>query len=267
LPHLAISLIIAAMARRIHLPEFRLGTARLSDPQARYLRDVLRLQAGDPIEVFGTAGLVGHGAVSEVGRDGVVIEITEIEPARKSGVHLAIVAAVPKGGRADWMVEKLAELGVSEFFPLAAQRSVVAPKGDKKFERWERLATEASRQSGRDTVMEIHPLTTLKDLLALPTNGVRWHLSLQEGAAGMLELLATPPESRLFFLGAGGGWGVEENKLFESAGSPGVRLTDTTLRIETAALAAAAIAAVAMSGLTERGAGARIGAPPHRKML
>ena len=47
----------------------------------------------------------------------------------------------PKANRADWMVEKLSELGVDQFIPLAAARSVVLPEGKNKLERWQRLST------------------------------------------------------------------------------------------------------------------------------
>jgi 16S rRNA (uracil1498-N3)-methyltransferase len=255
------------MARRIHLSEIRLGKTHLSDAQARYLRDVLRLEVGDAIEVFGDAGIVGRGCVSDLGREGVAIEITEIEPAGPVVSRLAVAAAVPKAARADWMVEKLAELGVGEFFPMATERGVVLPKGDKKYERWGRLAAEASRQSGRDSVMKIHPLTTMGELLAAPTESVRWHLSTRDDAMGMLDLLASPPESLMLLVGPEGGWTDEETGFFASAGISGVRLTNTTLRVETAAVAAAAIAAVAQAGLTGGGAGATIGATASRKIL
>ncbi len=253
--------------RRIHLPEFSLGRTDLSDAQARYLRDVLRLTMGQEIEVFGQGGAVGHGSISAVGRAGVTIEITRIEPPRAVAARLSVAAAIPKAARADWMVEKLAELGVADFFPLATARGAVLPKGDKKFERWRRLAAEASRQSGRDTVMRIHSLATPAELMAEKTNEARWHLSVDAAARPILELLAAPPASLVLFVGPEGGWTPEESELFASAGIAGVRLTDTILRIETAAVAGAAIVATAQSGLTHAAPGATIGSVPHRNNL
>src|SRR5208282_795315 len=110
LPHAFRRLIIAPVMRRIHLPEFSVGKTDLSDAQARYLRDVLRLAAGEAIEVFDAAGSVGRGSIFAVNPDRVTIEIARIEPPKADSAHLSVAAAVPKGPRADWMIEKLAEL-------------------------------------------------------------------------------------------------------------------------------------------------------------
>jgi 16S rRNA (uracil1498-N3)-methyltransferase len=252
--------------RRIHLPEIVLGRTDLSDAQSRYLRDVLRLCAGDPIEVFGDAGMVGHGSIAVLGRGGVTIEITRIQPGKPNATDLIVAAAIPKAQRADWMIEKLAELGVSAFFPLIAQRQVVLPKGDKKFDRWKRLAEQASRQSGRASVMVIHPITSVGDLLAESDSGVRWYLSVREDAKAMIQMLTSVPPRLTLLIGPEGGWTDEEIAGFEAAGVIGVRLTHTILRVETAALAAAALAASAQAGLTDRAAGESIGDIPHRKI-
>src|SRR5208282_5193623 len=116
----------------------------------------------------------------------------------------------------DWMIEKLAELGVEGFFPLITDRGVVLPKGEKKFDRWRRLAAEASRQSGRDSVMQIHPLIELPNLLAQPTGPVRWHLSPRQDSPAMLALPL--PSSLLLLIGPEGGWTAEEIAAFDAAG-------------------------------------------------
>ena len=53
------------------------------------------------------------------------------------------------------MIEKLAEIGVSRFIPLQTARSVVHPEGAGKLDRWERLASEAAKQSHRTGNLEI----------------------------------------------------------------------------------------------------------------
>jgi 16S rRNA (uracil1498-N3)-methyltransferase len=242
--------------RRIYLPEFSLGKTDLSDAQGHYLRDILRLSPGDAIEVFDAAGGIGRGSISAVRPDRVTIEIARIDPPKPGETHLSVAAAIPKGPRADWMIEKLAELGVEEFFPLVTERGVVLPKGDKKFDRWRRLAAEASRQSGRASVMQIHPMIDLPELLARPDGAVRWHLSTLREAHPMLELAW--PAALLLLIGPEGGWTDAEISAFDAAGAIGVRLTPTVLRVETAAVVSAAIAAAGHAALTARRAGATI---------
>jgi 16S rRNA (uracil1498-N3)-methyltransferase len=157
---------------------------------------------------------------------------------------VVIASAVPKGNRADWMVEKLSELGVSRFIPLQSERSVVLPAGKGKYERWRRIAEESAKQSRRAGVMQIDELTQLEVLLT-PRRG--------EGAGGVF--LSTEPDappiascssflvhpSAFLFIGPEGGWSPDEIARMKSANLTATKLTGTILRVETAAVVAAAI--------------------------
>ena len=117
------------MLRRIHVSHISPGDIPLDPAEARHARDVLRLESGAAVEVFDDAGAVASGELILAGRTASVRvgSIGAAGPPR--GLDCTIAAAVPKGDRADWMVEKLSELGTAEFVPLAAARSVVLPEG------------------------------------------------------------------------------------------------------------------------------------------
>ena len=53
---------------------------------------------------------------------------------------------LPKGDRGQFLVEKLTELGVTDFVPLRTARSVVHP-GEARHEKLERHVIEASKQA------------------------------------------------------------------------------------------------------------------------
>ncbi len=127
--------------------------------EAHHVRDVLRLAVGDELELFDAAGGTAVGRIVAVTVGVVAVEVSAVTLAERVGVSLTVAAAVPKGDRADWMVEKLSELGVARFVPLAAARSVVLPGGRNKVERWERLAVESAKQCRRAGVMAIDPVT------------------------------------------------------------------------------------------------------------
>jgi 16S rRNA (uracil1498-N3)-methyltransferase len=223
--------------------DVRAGTTVPLDPrQAHHLRHVLRLADGAAVEVFDDAGHIGRAILLD--RDGrAFVRIDRAEAARPAAnLQLTIVSAVPKGERADWMVEKLSELGVSVWVPLAASRSVVLPEGKSKRDRWTRIATEAARQSRRAGVMRITELTDLP--AALRGAPAAWFLSTEEANASPVAPAAAslPSGSGLTaFIGPEGGWTETERRRFIDAGATPVRLTDTTLRIETAAVATAAV--------------------------
>ena len=232
------------MPRRIHTSLLHSGELILSEREAHHARDVLRLAAGDDVELFDDAGAVARATITSCDTRGVVVRVGEVTTAPDAGaIRLTVAAAVPKGDRAEWMIEKLSELGVERFIPLAAARSVVLPEGRNKRERWTRLATESAKQSRRRGVMRIDELTKLDDALREATSaGACWHLATIGEASPVLELLAsTPPPSLTAFVGPEGGWTEEEAARFVESGSRGVRLTASILRVETAAVAIAAI--------------------------
>jgi 16S rRNA (uracil1498-N3)-methyltransferase len=230
------------MARRAHVPQLHSGEVELEPPQAHHIRDVLRLKEGEAIELFDHRGAQGQGTIIVCSRSSVRVRVDHVDPPPHGEMELTIAAAVPKGARADWMVEKLSELGVARFIPLRTERSVVAPEGKNKMERWSRLASEAARQSRRRGVMDIEPLSELDTLIGRwqEAESAIWQLSTQPGAQ---PLAARPiPQRLLLLVGPEGGWSDREAALFSQRNIPPVSLTATILRIETAAVAAAAIA-------------------------
>ena len=234
------------VSRRIHVTHLRVGEPiRLDRAEAHHARDVLRLADGARVEVFDDAGNFGDGVLAIADR-AVSVRVERAEPARlaHAGIALSVASAVPKGDRADWLVEKLSELGVAEFIPLAAARSVVLPKGKGKRERWRRIATEAAKQSRRAGVMRITQLTTVTD--ALRQVSPAWFLSTEAtDALAIPEAMARLRRDRHLtaFIGPEGGWTSQEQDQFVAAGATPVRLTPTILRIETAAVATAAVVA------------------------
>ena len=230
------------VARRIHVPRLSPGETLLDPAQAHHARDVLRLTDGAAVEVFDDAGRVGRGVLL-IAEAGVAVRVERVDEAASQGlsIRLTVAAAVPKGERADWMVEKLSELGVAAFIPLAAARSVVLPEGKNKRERWARIATEAAKQSRRVGVMRVGDLTRPADLLK--GEGPFWYLSTEpEGVQVGIAIADLPPASNVCaFVGPEGGWTDEELRQFSNAGAQAVRLTDTILRVETAAVAVAAV--------------------------
>ncbi|MGD0766877.1 MAG: RsmE family RNA methyltransferase [Tepidisphaeraceae bacterium] len=235
--------------RRILVPKAIVGRIDLAGPQAHHLRDVLRLAAGEIVEVFDESGTSGRGRIASVTHVGVSVEVDEIAAACTNGPRLTIAAAVPKAARADWMIEKLSELGVDTLVPLSTRRSVVLPRrsgkhrGLGKEDRWWRLAAESAEQSARTGVMRIEPLTELPVMIerAKAAGSALWHLSLDEDAVPIFQLISALNEALTVFVGPEGGWSTEEADAFRAAQIVPVRLTRTILRVETAAVAAAAV--------------------------
>ena len=157
---------MAGVLRRVHTPLLRVGLVELDQAGSRHARDVLRLAVGTEVEVFDDAGAVARGEIETL-EPLVTVRVDSIDAGGDGGnaPEITVAAAVPKGDRADWMVEKLSELGVSRFVPLATARSVVLPEGRNKRERWSRIASESAKQSRRRGVMRIEELTKFSDAM------------------------------------------------------------------------------------------------------
>jgi 16S rRNA (uracil1498-N3)-methyltransferase len=207
------------------------------------LRDVLRLGEGAAVEVFDATGAWGRGRIAAADGRGVSVEVEEVGREAMGRCRVTIAAAVPKGARADWMIEKLGELGVEAFVPLKTRRSVVEPKGESKSARWKRISAEASRQSGRAGVMRIEGMMEAERAMEKGKGEgmVLWHLSVEEKGISIVELVGELPEKLMVLVGPEGGWNEEETAEFERRGVTGVKLTGTVLRVETAAVVAAGI--------------------------
>jgi 16S rRNA (uracil1498-N3)-methyltransferase len=229
--------------RRILVANAAVGRIELTGPQAHHLRDVLRLAAGEKIEVFDRTGARGSGVLAASDPSSIILQIDKVSPAPPQRLLLTIASAIPKGSRADWMIEKLSELGVDIFIPLAAERSVVLPRGVSKSDRWQRLAEEAAEQSARTGVMQIDPLTDLHKLIQhiAAAQVPAWYLAPSDDADPILRLVQRLPPALILLIGPEGGWSPAEISMFREAAIAPLRLTSTILRVETAAVSAAAI--------------------------
>jgi len=231
--------------RRIHLPALKAGRVELTQEQSHYLRDVLRLKSGAEVELFDNAGAVARGVLVDAESRRMIVDVDRPHSQERQPWRWTIASAVPKANRADWMIEKISELGASAYIPLNAGRSVVVPEGHNKMQRWQRLASEASRQSRRRGVMAIEPLASPEQVLCKHQGRQIWYLSTEPAALPIRQAMERLDFGRglVLLIGAEGGWTEQEIEMFTEHSLTGVRLTETILRVETAAVAAAAIMA------------------------
>lgn len=226
------------MSRRFHVPILTEGLVQLDETQSRHLRNVLRLERGQEVELFDSAGRTGNGSVVEL-EPLVRVQVSNVHPPRQQELTLTVAAAVPKGARADWMIEKLSELGTHTYIPLQTARTVVHPEAGK-LARWERLARESAKQCQRDDVLRIEPPSGLEQALNT-CRGESWCLSTQGQSRSVIDVTATLDQPLLALVGPEGGWTDDELEAMRNRPCRFVRLTPTVLRVETAAIAIAAI--------------------------
>jgi 16S rRNA (uracil1498-N3)-methyltransferase len=220
----------------VHLASIREGTLTAPPEVAHYLTGVLRLPDGEKLTVFG--GGFEADAVLGVSPEGAVT--LWVSPPRKLAERRAVTLlyALAKGDKVDAVVRDATELGVTELVIFAAERSVVKLDDDraaKRTERWQKIAEEASRQSGRaDTPRLTGPLP-FAHALAHVHSTHKWLLHPAAPALladGLTPVLHTS-ESLAFAVGPEGGFSDAELEESRKQGFQPVSFGTTTLRTET----------------------------------
>lgn len=230
--------------RRVAVSSLASDEIELDAEQAHYVARVLRLKSGTRIEAFDGAGEVVRGALRN--RDGSwFIRVDDRHAARERNLTLTVASATPKGDRADWLVEKLAELGVDHLVWLTTQRSVVdlAPDGNK-MRRFRRLVDQAARQSDSNQVMRISPPVRFEQYLE---HAFDHRIVADFQGPSITTIGAESPTSASILIGPEGGFTESELCSAIDAGYTPKTLSDSILRVETAAVVAAALALAPIS--------------------
>jgi len=212
------------------------GPVELEGPEAHHLAAVCRLRPGDAVCLFNGDGADYPGVVLNVAKKYVTLDIHERRPVdRELPFPLEIAVSVPKGDRAQVLIEKLTELGVTAFVPLICQRTVIHPK-EGTLEKLQRYVIEASKQCGRNVLMRIETPRTWEKYASPQEDEVRLfaHPGIEGGVAK-----SEPRNRTRCVIGPEGGFTAEEVEFARVHGWLGVDLGPRILRMETAALAMA----------------------------
>lgn len=220
----------------VYLPELAglQGTVALDGDEARYLSRVVRAREGEHVTASDGEGLLATLVVVR-SRPDVVVEVTESRrvPAPSTS---RLLCGAPEGDRGDWMVEKLAELGVTELVPVDGVRARWPEP--LRADRWERLAVAALRQSRSAWRMRIAPRVGLRQAIEGLGAGERWLADPSGAPVG--EQVCGAGTSVTGAVGPSSGFSDEERKMLQECGFVLVGLAGSRLRTETAALALAA---------------------------
>ncbi len=227
----------------------------LTGTEAHHVNSVLRLKCGDVVELFDGHGALAKAAVAELSSKQVTLQIKEVitHPAPKRPA-IIIAASVAKGERFDWLVGKCTEFGVDRIIPIIFERTVKQPKNPKIVDRWRNITVAAAKQCKRLFLPVIDSpvqFTEAVTKLAADYPGARILVgSLADNAKPLIKM-EFDDRNVIAFIGPEGGFTETENELLTNAGAQPVQLTDTVLRVETAAIAFAAVLAAARDTLPQ----------------
>lgn len=234
-------------------PEFfNTDSVIIKDESFHHIITVCRRHIGDKFEVLNEGGQAFEVELVDIRKSQAIAKIISqrmIPPLPNPLLTLAI--SLPKFPVMDAVIEKASEMGAFAIQPFVSEfshlRSVSSfPK--EKYNRWNKIALSAAQQSGRASLIKIHPVKTLNDVLReFNPSPTRLGLFAYEGSSTLgikrflKEAAADNPHEVIVFVGSEGGFSDSEVQQFQQHKLEPITLGDQVLRVETACITLLAI--------------------------
>ncbi len=220
----------------------------IAGEDARYLSGVLRMRVGEQLTIVNQSKDEYLCEVKGFDKKTVTVQVSNINSNTSEPPFRAVLyQSVSKGERMDYTIQKSVELGVSEIIPVFSERCVVKQESGKnsKLERWQKIAEEAARQSGRGIVPVISEPLSFDAALKKAKDGDVTLFAWEEEKDKSLKQLLREFHARCgeqndlpvinIFIGPEGGYSADEADKAENEGFLPVTLGPRILRTESAA--------------------------------
>ncbi len=134
----------------------------LKGQEFAHLSRVLRLHVGDRVILNARDGYDYISEVASITPDSCTLRVLEqITNSADLPMRLTAYCALIKGDHMNYLIQKLTELGVSDFVPITTTRTVVKDKGTKR-DRLQAISDQATKQCGRSRAMIVHDVMSLE---------------------------------------------------------------------------------------------------------
>ena len=127
----------------------------LLEEEAHHCHEVLRCKPGDKVAVFNGRGVEASAEIVETERRRVKLSCINVSKSEPLRARITLGQAIPKKKNMDLIVQKATELGTHRIAPILSERTVVRLDQEerrRKQAKWQRVALEASKQSGSPAV-------------------------------------------------------------------------------------------------------------------
>ncbi|MEG1640931.1 MAG: RsmE family RNA methyltransferase [Ruthenibacterium sp.] len=211
----------------------------LTGEEAKHLAVVMRAKAGDVLTLCDGRGNDYAATVQTVSDSAVFLEINSCVPSVSEPTKRVILyVGYPKLDKLETIIQKATELGAVQVVPFFSRYTVVTPKKEEaKNERYNRIAKEAAKQSGRGVILHVAMPLTYKQMLCEAAKADVAFFCYEAGGASLLSRLSDGTTIAII-TGSEGGFSAEEAQLATEAGCVQIGLGPRILRCETAPLAA-----------------------------
>ncbi len=218
---------------RFHVSRDELSADRISLPEAEahHALRVARVRLGDRVALFDGEGREAIGEVAEAGPDAVTVSVETRREKPRSLRPLTLAQAwLNREKSIEPIISRGTELGVARFVFFKGERSERAPRLNEK---WDRLAVESCKQSGRLWLPEFELAGDLAGVLAAA--GGRILIATKDREAAPLNQALGEEGDVLVVVGPEGDFTESELTSAIEAGAVPISLGAYTLRSEVAA--------------------------------
>ena len=218
------------------------GMAIIRGRDAEHVR-VLRLRPGEEMIICDGEGTDYKCRLVYADKEQAEAEVIEVVrcPAEPS-VKVTVLCGLPKGDRSDYIIQKCVEAGAYEIAFFSCDHCVARPdKPEKKLERWQRIAEEAAKQSGRGIIPRVSwagDFTAALDLAVKKELGLFMYETGEREALDAVLSENKEAQSVAIITGPEGGFAEFEAKLAKICGLHVCSMGERILRCETAPVVA-----------------------------
>ena len=225
-------------------------TISIIGDDVKHIRNVLRHKICDELEICDESGFRYLTKIKEFSENEILLEIVEqTDKNTEMPVKIDLYQGLPKFDKMDLIVQKTTELGVSSIIPVITERVIVKlEKGNenKKIERWNKIATEAAKQSGRQLIPTVENVVNLEKIVEKLSKYdiviVPFECEKDSTLKNILKNVKNKIENIAVVIGPEGGFSEKDIATLEkSSNVVKVSLGKRILRTETAGLATIAM--------------------------
>ena len=206
--------------------------------EARHAVQVLRLKAGDAVQMVDGKGGLYSGQIETAGKKGcrvIIDDYTRTKPERPYRITLA-VAPTKNISRMEWLLEKATEIGVDQIIPIVTFHS---ERRKWRNDRLERIIVAAMKQSQRTWLPDLMAITSFTDFLQMDFgDSQRMMAYIHTDVKIEWKHMVMPEKNVIMAIGPEGGFSSKEAGMARAKGFEWCTLGPYRLRTETAALVA-----------------------------
>jgi 16S rRNA (uracil1498-N3)-methyltransferase len=211
---------------------------------SKHLALVLRTRIGQHLTVCDDNSMKHECIVSNVKKDLVQAKIISSVPfSNQPSAEVTVFAALSKGDRFDYTVQKCVECGAFAIVPFISDRCIARPDKSeyaKKQMRYQKIADEAVRQSGRSQKVTVGSILSFDEMLEKAAlHKTTLFLYENENMLSLSSVLSSSDKTDYSLItGPEGGFSDSEVSSAKSHGIPIVSIGPRIMRCETAPVAA-----------------------------